>query len=157
MLTQCPACVCVLSQSCIFIRGGRERLTSRTSQTTQRIFHTASSCPGQSRPISPGRGRRDPDDMSRGPQPSAYPPHSALLGCHVSHPLATPGCSALPQNMLSFITSQFSSGSVFWLQPPGLPTVIKCLCRKSSKAFQQKELGMLRTRHQGEHRITIFL
>lgn len=84
-------------------------------------------------------------------------PPFALLGCHVLHPLATPACSALPRNTLSFITSQFSSGSVFWLQPTGLPTAIKCLCRKSSKAFQKKELGLLRTRQQGEHRIPICL
>lgn len=49
-------------------------MTSRTSRTIQRIFHRASSCPGWSRPISPGWSRRDPEDLSRGMEPSAYPP-----------------------------------------------------------------------------------
>lgn len=67
---------------------------------------------------------------------------------HVLHPLNPPSCSALPQNTFSFIPPQFPPGSVFWLQPTGLPTAVTHLCCKSSEALQHTELRTRRTRQQ---------
>lgn len=55
---------------------------------------------------------------------------SALLECHALRPLDTGGgCSALPQNSFSSMSSPFSSGNGFKLQPRQqyVPAAIKSL------------------------------
>lgn len=72
---------------------------------------------------------------------------SALMGRRVCCILRIgQACPALPQSSFSFIPSRSSSGSTLQRRPTGFPTVIKRLCRGSSEAFQQEDLGMLRTR-----------
>lgn len=96
----------VLSLSCICNRWGRERLTSRISWTTQRIFHRASSCPGHWWHISPGWGRRDPKICRGGPEPSAQPPPLCFAGmsCFASSGYARLFCTSSKHAFLHYFS-----------------------------------------------------
>lgn len=89
------------------------------------------------RAISPGRVRRGPDGL---PLRCSLLLILILCLCHDLHPRDALSCSAHLQDTFSFIPSQFSSGSMFYLQPTGPPTAVTHLCCKSSDALQQKEL-----------------